>query len=198
MIRPKTFARLGTTVQAALCALGLTAVSAMPGAASPLNFDFSFEAVDIGTNLVPGTVTGTIFGLTDNAVSAATKIEARGAALGATLLTFVPQPSFTNEFEVTNGEITGIDLDPVELVIGSFLYRIRLNLNSGEANFDEFDGTPFNSNLLGWGISESSNGVVYATGVPAATVPLPAGGLLALTGLIGLAGLRRVRAKTPT
>lgn len=122
--------------------------------ASALSFNFSFDG-DTGLGSVPGTVTGTIFGLVDNAPGqAATSILITSfpAGLGGTLshpdlLDFSSQVA--NNFNVSGGQIIGggfaaqdsgdtVILGPVAAYYG---FNNVLTLDNGNTIVGNFDGS---------------------------------------------------------
>lgn len=153
------------TIASATCiALG-TATSSY---AVILDFDFSF--VD-GAN----TIEGTIFGLENNATSATTGAVITSSPYGMITFDF-SDPGISipvNSFTVTAGEITSYDFD---FGIGNFGLELKVIFVGAEAFLQNTTGTP-----------PSFEGTPTFTAV--APVPLPASVLL--SGLGGLAALKR-------
>lgn len=108
--------------------LGLLAATTITATSSATNFSFSFTNTVFNT---PGTVTGRIFGLTDNATSAVTDVvlDSFPAAFGLpaapvdifALASFVADNSFT----VSGGNITEDDLI-FNFTDGGHLFQFRL------------------------------------------------------------------------
>ncbi len=101
---------------AAAVAAVLSGLMQIPSAnATLLNFDFSFTNT---TGNVDGTVTGVIFGLTDNAVSTASRIIITSApdqlqflGAGPFPITVMPEPGFKHSFTVDGGRVVAADLN---------------------------------------------------------------------------------------
>jgi hypothetical protein len=99
---------------AAAVAAVLSGLMHIPSAnATLLNFDFSFTNT---TGNVDGTVTGEIFGLTDNAVSSASKIIITSApdqlqflGTGPFPITVMPEPGYKHSFTVEGGDVVATD-----------------------------------------------------------------------------------------
>jgi|SRR5271166_4741114 len=107
----------------------LLMAAAAPAPASLLNFDFSFT----GALSFPGTVTGEIDGLTNNAISAASAvyIDSSSSIVPFSLPFNTIGSAFlnSNSFTVTNGEITD-----VKYFAHSSTYLISLNDLNGAIN----------------------------------------------------------------
>jgi hypothetical protein len=95
-----------------LIAVTVTAAMLVPAKATPLNFDFMFTSTNPPPPGVAGTVTGEIFGLTDNnSNQAATSVEIfsypSGLGLGSGTITMTQPPdTFSpNLFNVSGGMI---------------------------------------------------------------------------------------------
>lgn len=166
-----------------VCAAALLSASASFGAS--LSFDFSF------TDSVGGveTVTGTVSGLMDNTNSAATSVVASGSVLGVSPLEFVLSASFgENEFTVLNGKIVKATFDDF-IEIGVSRYRLILStgLDRAEAAFEENPNEPGGA----FAFVESSVAPEFTPSAVVSPIPLPAGGMLLLTGLAGVVGLSR-------
>ncbi|HWF00968.1 MAG TPA: PEP-CTERM sorting domain-containing protein [Caulobacteraceae bacterium] len=171
--------------------------AALSSAAYADNFFFSFTS-DGSFGNVDGTVTGQIFGLTDNATSAASDVEIYSYPAG---LNYLPGPSFSiaaydaelgkaitvNSFTVTDGQITGAAF---QLTGGWF----DLNVDVGGTYYTALtapDGTP-QQNVGGQvGNTETTN----LGGITFTAAPEPAAWAIMLTGMFGVgAVLRRRRA----
>ena len=148
----------------------LLLVAATPGRASLLNFDFSFA----GAPSFPGTVTGEIDGLTNNATSSANAvyIDSSSSTAPFSLPFNTIEDAFSNTFTVTNGQITDLKYFAESITIG---YLISLNDQNREIN------------AL---IVMSPPGTIANAGGPAGLVltpaPEPSAALLLLTALAGL------------
>jgi hypothetical protein len=98
-----------------------------PVRASLLNFDFSFT----GSLTFPGTVTGEIDGLTNNATSSASSvyINSSSGIVPFSLPFDTIGSAFSNSFTVTDGEITNLNY-----LAQSSTYLISLNDLNGSIN----------------------------------------------------------------
>ncbi len=161
-----------------------------------LTFDFSFSNV-VGD--VNGTVTGQIFGLTDNTSNqAATLVDVTSAPAGLGLpippnLSFQPQFANPNSFTVTSGTITNAAFD------GSSGAVSTITGGPVTPDLELFSGPPFGPaavlliNTFSPRVDAGPNPPTFTEEAP--NVPLPATLPLFATGLgaLGLLGWRRKR-----
>ena len=158
-------------------AAALALAMAAPAAAVPVNLDFSF-----------GAVSGTFFGLDDEVVGtqSATSFDFNGAFDVYSGL--IPDAIAINSFEFTDGDLTFADFSEDPFALGNngtgFLDSLSFFNLAGEIL-----GSASETDLLFNSIG--SAGPATFTATPVNAVPLPAGGLLLLTGLTGVAGLKR-------
>jgi hypothetical protein len=177
-------------------------LTSAPSHASTLSFDFSFTNT---LGVTPGTVTGQIYGLSDNATSAATAviIDSYPAILGSVATPFDilsyplvagnPNSVVANSFTVAGGQITNVNF-----------YADGQCLPSppcGYAPLFLYLGTGSSPSAYVFGASDPltglSNGAVQAESdfITFTPTPLPATLPLFATGLgaLGLLGWRRKR-----
>lgn len=159
----------------AAATIGFMAISA-PAQAVTVDFNFSFSN---GTD----TVSGTIFGLVDNATSAATSLVASGGVLGGGLIEFVTSPMepLINTFSVLNGVLTAVDFYNTS---GDIPFGIQFTLSTTDILIN-------NAYKPGLGFTSAMDFPIYTR---VGTVPLPPTGILFGSGLIVLAAMGR-RAK---
>jgi hypothetical protein len=162
--------------------LALSLMLASGTAHAGLNFDFSFT----GTAGIAGTVTGEIFGLTDNSTSAPTDVVIDSYPAGITL-PGTPWDIFNaagfilgvDRFTVSGGQITAANLQLENPGLNEDLV-----LNS--CGFNQLQGT----NLLSVVNSNGFSGITFTSSTSA---PEPASIALLLSGLFGLRMIRRRR-----
>lgn len=158
-------------------ALFLALMSAAPSFGATVDFDFSFSD---GTY----TVEGQINGLTDNATSSAKSVTVSRNTANFGVGTYVG-PWERNMFEVVNGAITSFDF----AVTSSPLADV-LSFSSVKPSFIVFSpDAAAGGNLPGIVVF----GEPTFTPVDVPAIPLPAGILFMLTGLLGFAGLGRMQ-----
>jgi len=154
------------TLKSLAMAAAIAFASVSSAAASTLDFNFSFGS---GVN----TVTGTVFGLTDNAFSSVSSVAVTGSPIGPVSF---DDAILIGGFQVADGEI----------VAGGIL-----DVTFGLPTFGLFAGDFLSGIALFDGPSDIQFVVGNASFTPVSAVPLPAGGLLFLFGIGGVAALSR-------
>lgn len=170
---------------------GVAAATSVASFANAMNFFFSFTN-DPGLGNVAGTVTGEIFGLTDNATSAATSVVIDSVP---TALTGLPSTPFTaaayaadlgefigsNSFTVTSGAVTNADY---QIWGGDF----ALNVGGAFNSLSSPDASERVQNLDGMG------GITFSV---ASAAPEPAAWTMMVLGIGALGGaMRSARGKS--
>jgi hypothetical protein len=171
------------TAVAAAAIFAATLIGAgRPAFADPLlDFDFTFT----GSSNYPGTVSGEIEGLTNNATSRATAVFVTSATISSpissTYNTVHDAGSF-NSFTVTNGVITAITF----YANNASTYALVLGMAEGETK-DEFVNFSIAT------VTENPDGLPGITFTPVAPSAVPEPGSLALfaPALLGIALFRR-------
>ncbi len=158
--------------------------------ATTLDFDFSFSDG-------PVDVFGTISGLSDDTNDqAATTITVSSVAFGLDAVPFlsVPTSVSSNIFSVSGGLITTANFSanvPNSLPLPG---RLFLLLGFGPTEIERFgslQATDVSGSLL-FSASETGGDGPFDPGIPTTRpIPLPAGGVLLISGLFGLGVLRR-------
>jgi len=181
-------------------AVVVTAMVSGPSRANTLSFDFSFSNT---LGVTPGTVTGQIYGLSDNATSAATSvvITSYPASLGSIgtpfdvlsypLVSGVPSAVISNSFTVSGGQITSVNfyVDGQCIPAAPCGYApIVLYLVTGSSPTAYLFGASDP-------VTGTSNGAVQSDSIDFTPTPIPAAFPLFATGLgaLGLVGWRRKR-----
>lgn len=168
-----------------LAAAMLALMIAVPADAATLDFNFSFT----GTFQSEGLVTGIIRGLTDNATSSASSVEVLTAAGGFGMGEYVLPTSIViyNTFTVTSGAITDWAFSAFEG--GSVPSNNCCSLAFFSQSFLRSSSAAGLSPNRSLTVLTEVPGLAFTPAVSA--VPLPAGGWLLLTGLAGVAALKR-------
>jgi hypothetical protein len=162
-----------------VCATGLNAAT----------FKFEF---DNQNNPLNGIVTGTIEGLSDNGTGAASSVKITAPTGIFSLVDYAKETVATNTFTTVGGNITSFSFSSQSLGYGF------LGLTSNGSTSPLLYG----AGLIAWGTSGGlkynygSNdgnqlGLKFTRISPVTPVPLPAGGLLLLSGLAGVVALKR-------
>lgn len=167
-------------VAAAAC---LAISTATAGLAAPVTFDFSYVAYDIYARTV-ATITGVIEGLDSNGLGQASSKITINDPDGSKVVFF---GEVNNSFDVVNSKI-----DASTVSYYGTLPTGILELE-GRCNTDPFCSAATYINAPNYYTFFDTN-LTFSTGVSA--VPLPAGGVLLLSGLVGAAGLKRRTKKT--
>ena len=134
------------------------------------------------TGNVPGTVTGTIGGLNDNATGAATSLELTSfpAGLGSAVdgtNPFAWDTIFSNSFTVTGGSITAADFSAIGMSSGLCI--------SSSCFFGGNNALTFSQDFNTVGNSDGFSGVTFAAATPVPFEVNPTLGLLLVGGLLG-------------
>jgi PEP-CTERM motif len=154
-----------------------------------LNFYFSVTNT-VGD--VPGTFTGEIFGLTDNATSSASSVVIQSIPAGMNNLVSPPidatlwDQQYQNSFQVVNGQVVDGGFWAQQTVNG-FLHGYQLYINGadGPYNFLNLDGVDDT-------FVRGDDGLAAANITPA-SVPEPASCILAGLGAMCVAGYTTMR-----
>ena len=178
----------------ALLALSGALVAPLAAHATTLNFDFSFTGT--GPGAAPGTVTGEIFGLTDNATSSPTDVVIFSAPAFVGPLPSTPWDIYTvaghqfgsgglsDNITVANGVITGTNFGFFGVGDGDTI------LDLGYGGLNVF-GTGSGAGPLLVGVPTD----IRFTPAAGGGVPEPTAWALMITGFFGLgSALRRARA----
>jgi len=173
-------------VRATLSVLALL-LGAGTANAGTLNFDFSVTNT-IGT--VSGTFTGEIFGLTDNATSAATSVLIESFPAGMNSLDSPPidatlwDQQYQDSFVVSNGQIVDGGFWAAQTINGFFAgFQLFLNATAALQPFNYLNLDGINSAYI-WG----DNGLAAAHFTQASSVPEPASLVSAVVGAVCLIG----------
>lgn len=167
-------------------------LAALAGAHTARADDFFFTFSSSGTpdgTLAAGAVLGEVFGLQNNATSAATSVVVLGTTADApTPIVYSPASSviFLNSFQESAGRVTAASFDALD-----FASFTDLQLN-GEQNADSFSSmTSASPNI---GSYAGFSGIALTAASPISAAPEPSAWLLMLTGVGLLGGLMRLAA----
>ncbi len=191
---------LFTKIKPAAALLSAAIALACANSAFALNFNFSFANVEGAQN---GILTGTIYGLNDNSTGAASKLTIDSFPSGVGSLDYGNEVTlwngqYLNNFTVLNGEIvagsfvaqaTGGSALAHTFCLDAFINCVGFTANPGSTGVSAL-------NLqLGSNIANGA-GFQAITYTPVSSVPLPAGGLLLVSGLGGMALVKRRKKET--
>ncbi len=167
------------SIQKLAGAVCLAVTAATSGFAATLDFSFSFTD---GTE----TISGVVYGLEDNATGAATgvSITSNSTGYGIGDYALIETAPLANSFTVSNGALTAADYRNAFIADSNVQLTLDLDANSGSGGF----AVVSNSKPV-----VLINGDINFDAVTTSPIPLPAGGVLLLTGLFGFAGLRRLK-----
>lgn len=154
------------TLKSLAMAVAIAFATVSGAAAATLDFDFSFGYGD-------NTVSGTLYGLTDNAYSSVSYIELHDTPIGPKDFA---DSLIIGGFEVEDGEIVGGGI---------------LDVTYGLPTFGLFGGDHLSGIALFDDASDFQIVIGQASFTPVSAVPLPAGALLLLSGIGGVAALKR-------
>lgn len=188
----KSFSGDLMTMKTLLSTAALALITAT-STASALTFKFSFENT---SGAESGSLTGRIFGLSDNATGAASSIiidsfpSAVGTLQAGNDVTLWNLQVF-NSFTVLNGQITASSFAAQETAFPTNTFCLDASINC--IGFTADQGSTGVSALVVQNGSNIANGGGFAsiTYTNISDVPLPAGGVLVMSGIAGLAGLKR-------
>ncbi len=174
-------------IASAACIALVTATSSF---AAPLDFGFSFSDGFVD-------VFGTISGLSDDTNDqAATAITVSSIAFGLDTVQFltVPTSVTSNTFSVADGQITTASFSANVINSIPLPGRLFLTLGFGPTEIERFgalQATDLTGAVLFSAIETGGDGP-FGSGTPLTpTVPLPAGGVLLISGLFGLGAYRK-------
>ncbi len=163
--------------------IGLSLITMGLAAQSQLSFTFSVTNT-VGN--VPGTFSGEIFGLTDNATSSATSVIIESIPVGMNNLVSTPIDAILwdtqqqNSFTVANGQVIAGGFEASQTISG-FRQGYQLFLNGSPFNFLNLDG---NDTKYVWG----NDGLAAANFKPGSAASVPEPGSFAVMLSLGATG----------
>ncbi|WP_298922225.1 VPLPA-CTERM sorting domain-containing protein [uncultured Roseobacter sp.] len=178
----------------AACIAFVTATSSF---AATLDFGFSFSDGFVD-------VFGTISGLSDETNDqAATAITVSSVAFGLDTVQFltVPTSVTNNAFSVADGQITSASFSANVVNSTPLPGRLSLTLGFGPTEIERFgalQATDVAGSLLFSAIENGGDGPFDSAPPQLPTVPLPAGGILLISGLFGLGAYRKAATRRAT
>ena len=165
------------TFKTLAAAAAIALASATSSFASTLDFNFTF--LDSGGTAL---VTGTVFGLVNDATSAASAVEVTSERFGTWVFDSSNSTFNQNEFSIVAGQLVWTEF---WAVIGRGLPELDFDLSLR-------DGMTYGSfYICDPSAPRCFSDFTPVTFTPVSAVPLPAGGLLLLSGLGGVAALKR-------
>ena len=172
------------TLATAAC---LSLATASASFAVPINVTFLFSDPEALFDGYPfaNTVTGVIEGLdSDGLGQQATRITAKGWVQDYVFTSFQ-----FNTFDVSAGVIDTGSVRVVASSTSQIGYPVELDWSGAKPRFSLYETEGFI--FLGAPVFTDASAITFASDYSLATVPLPAGGLLLLSGMVGIAGLKR-------
>ncbi|MFK7870328.1 MAG: VPLPA-CTERM sorting domain-containing protein [Roseobacter sp.] len=171
-------------------AVCLSLTTATASFAAPINVNFSFTDADglmFGISF-PSTVTGVIEGLdSDGLGQQATRITAKSDLAN---FDYVFTSFGSNTFDVSAGII---DMGTVRVSAASANTTLgepgQLDWRGADSHFSLFESVGLY--FFGFPLDTDASEITFTSDFTPAAVPLPAGGLLLMSGMVGIAALKR-------